>query len=156
MAFSFRDEYPVLGPAATLDENLTTGQVVQGQNAKIPGAWAEIEAPIDAATAVSRVMYTAPYPVQVIGFSVRFSTAGGAAAAVTLEKTPSGTAPGSGTALLTGTVSLTGTVNTNTPGTLIAAATTRTLATGDSLSLVFSGTQTGLVGLAAQIILQKV
>lgn len=156
MAFTFRDEYPVLGPATVLDESLASTTVIQPQPAKIVGAWAENFGPFDAGTAVSRTSFVAAYPVQVIGFLVRFGTAGGAAAAVTLEKDPSGTAIGSGTVLLTAPVALTGTANTNTAGTLIASSTSLSLAKGDSLALVFSGTVTGLVGLNVQVVIQKI
>jgi hypothetical protein len=69
---------------------------------------------------------------------------GGAAAALQLYVTPSGTAPGSGTAQLTGTIDLTATANAVRFGTLIATPTQ--LLRGDSLCYVLTGTITGLVG----------
>jgi hypothetical protein len=72
------------------------------------------------------------------------SVVGGAAAALQLYVTPSGTAPGSGTAQLTGTLDLTATVNAVRFGTSIQAPTQ--LLRGDSLCYVLTGTLTGLVG----------
>src|SRR5579859_5391519 len=110
MAFSFRDDYPILQPGATIDESLTSAAfgVAQPVLPKIVGSWAENFGPFAAATATSSVVYIAPYPVVVIGFVLRFGTAS-SSGTVNLEKTPSGTAVGSGTVLLTGTVSTAGT-----------------------------------------------
>jgi hypothetical protein len=76
--------------------------------------------------------------------SENHSIVGGAAAALQLYVTPSGTAPGSGTAQLTGTVDLTATANAVRFGTLITTPTP--LLRGDSLCYALTGTLTGLVG----------
>ena len=152
MAYSFRDEFPVLGPSTTLDDPVTASNALP----KVVGSFAISIPSLAAASAVSDAIWVAPYAVQVIGVRVRFRVAGGAAAAVTVEKTPSATAPGSGTALLTATLALTGAANTNASGTLLTNSNTLQLAAGDALSYVLSGTLTGLAGLAVTITLQKV
>src|SRR5579859_5492611 len=65
MAFSFRDDYPILQPGATIDESLTSAAfgVAQPVLPKIVGSWAENFGPFAAATATSSVVYIAPYPI---------------------------------------------------------------------------------------------
>lgn len=66
----------------------------------------------------------------------------GGAATVTIYKAPSGTAPASGTALHSGTFNMVGTINTNQTLTL----TTTTVAAGESVWAVFTGTATSAIG----------
>ena len=66
----------------------------------------------------------------------------GGAATFTIYKAPSGTAPASGTALHSGTFNMVGTINTDQTLTL----TTTTLAAGESIWAVPTGTATSAVG----------
>lgn len=66
----------------------------------------------------------------------------GGAATVAIWKAPSGTAPISGTALHSGTFNMVGTINTDQTLTL----TTTTVAAGESVWAVFTGTATSAIG----------
>jgi hypothetical protein len=66
----------------------------------------------------------------------------GGAATVALWKAPSGTAPISGTALHSGTFNMVGTIHTDQTLTL----TTTTLAAGEAIWAVFTGTATSAIG----------
>lgn len=90
---------------------------------------------------------------QVLGASVRFTTAGGTSATAQVELAASGTAPGSGTNQLSAGMSLTGSANTAVNGTLIATPTVA--AAGASLNLVPGGTMAGLVGMVVTIVLLR-
>lgn len=90
---------------------------------------------------------------KVIAASASFATAGGASCAVTVEVCTGTQAPGSGTAQLTGALSLTGTANTAVNGTIIGSPTT--IAAGNRVGLVFSGTNTGLVNCVVNVVLQR-
>lgn len=151
MAFSFRDENEVQGANSFYDDPLSPN----GIPARQVGVWGENEGPIDAAQAVSRAVFIAPYQCMVVGVKVVFGTAGGAGATVTVEKLTGTQAPGGGTALLTAPLSLTGAANTVANGTLITNQSSLTANAGDRYGLVFAGTQTGLVGLVVNILLQK-
>lgn len=110
-----------------------------------------IEIPITfTATDISRRVFIALRACRVKSARSAFATAS-SSGTWTVEKTPSGTAPGSGTALLTGAVALSGTANTTVAGTLIATQASLTLAAGDALSIVIAGTMTNLVGGMATI-----
>ena len=78
--------------------------------------------------------------------SVVFTVAGGAAAAVTVEKLTGTQAAGAGTALLTAVMILTGAANTVVNGTPIATVASISFAAGDRIGVVLSGTLTGLAG----------
>lgn len=153
MAFTFIGENEVAGANSYILDPLSP----VGNPAKQVGVWAETVSFIDAAGAVANhgVVYIAPYAVQLIGFQLIYGVAS-SSGTVTVEKLTGTTAPGSGTALLTGTVTTSTTANTVKPGTLIATLSSLQLATGDRFGLVFAGTQTGLVGLAVSLLLQKV
>ena len=151
MAFSFSGENEIAGAASFILDPLSPA----GVPARELGVYSESISPIDAASAVSRSIFIAPYAMRLIGVQAVFGTAGGAAAAVTVEKLTGTTAPAGGTALLTATLSLTGAANTVASGTLVSTAASLTLAAGDRLGLVFSGTQTGLVGLVVSLQVQK-
>lgn len=66
----------------------------------------------------------------------------GGAATATIYKAASGTAPASGTALHSGTFNLVGTINTDQTLTL----TTTTVAAGESIWVVYTGTATSAIG----------
>jgi hypothetical protein len=71
----------------------------------------------------------------------------------TITKDVSGTAPGGGTALLT-TPILTTVANTPVAGTLISTVATLTLAAGDRLSFLTSGTIGSAAGLTMSVLLE--
>lgn len=83
---------------------------------------------------------------QVVKINEVHSVVGGGSAAVTVKKCTGTTAPASGTAMHASAIDLTATINTNISPTLVATTSTLTLAAGDKVSLDFSGTLTGLVG----------
>lgn len=69
----------------------------------------------------------------------------GGAATIALWKAPSGTAPTSGTALHSGTGNMVGTINTD----QILTLTVPTVAAGESIWAVFTGTATSAIGAIA-------
>lgn len=91
---------------------------------------------------------------KVVGASVVFTTAGGAAAAVTVEVATGTQAIGAGTAQLTAPMVLTGAANTVVNGTVIASPTTITA--GARINLIFSGTVTALAGATVIVTIQRV
>lgn len=87
------------------------------------------------------------------------AVAGGASAAVDVVKCASGTLPSAGVSVLLTSFDLTATAGvprtrTKSANTLSATAARRQLAPGDSLALNYSGTLTGLLGVAVQVILK--
>ncbi len=108
----------------------------------------------DAAQAVNRSISIARIAQKLVGANIVFGTAS-SSGTVTLEKLTGTTAPGSGTVLFTGTLSTAGTANTVLAGTLSATPTDLVFAVGDRLGAVFSGTETGLVGLVIEYAFQK-
>jgi hypothetical protein len=97
-----------------------------------------------AASAVNSLAMIARQRLLLISASTRFGVAGGAAAALTVVKVPSGTAITAGTAMLDATMALTGTADTNVNGTVHSTLANRILADGDSVCFRLSGTLTGL------------
>lgn len=104
-----------------------------GDGKLIPGSRFEIQFPNLAAAQIPSAFWTAPYPCKVIRAIERHVTVAGQAGTMQIEKTPSGTAPGSGTATLASAFDLTSTANTNV---IIQALSTAAaiLAIGDSIS----------------------
>lgn len=94
------------------------------------------------------IMFTAPVACIVTTVKERHSTAGNDAGAVTvmLKKVPSGTAAGSGTDCLSAGISCKATADTNQSGTLHGTPANYTMAAGDSLAVVLTGTPTALAG----------
>lgn len=155
MAFSFSDEYPVLGPNTTVDDPFGAQNLGQlGPDPKVLGAFFEEVFIAAAANAVTQPVFTAPFPIQFIGVQSRFGTQS-TSGTLQVEKTPSGTASGSGTNLLTGTIALSGTANTVVNGTLVSSSAVQ-LAKGDSISLVFGGTVTGLANEVVTLAFQRI
>jgi hypothetical protein len=101
------------------------------------------------ASDVTRNIFRAHIPMEVIGVFSRHSVAGGSGAAVMIKKVTGTTAPGSGTDILTAAFALTGTANTEQVGTLVATLATLRLAVGDYLAASFAGTLTNLVGMVS-------
>lgn len=97
------------------------------------------------ATDATRRVFIATRPMRIKAVSSEFTTAS-SSGTWTVEKTPSGTAPGSGTVLLSAVIALSGTANTPANGTVLSTIATITLAAGDSISIVVAGTMTNLVG----------
>lgn len=97
---------------------------------------------------VSQGFFVAPFPCLITDITGRVTTAGtdGSAVTFTFRKAPSGTAITSGTALCTGTFNVKGTAATNQQMTLVTNQDTLTLAQGDTVGLVLSGTATSAVG----------
>lgn len=154
----FRGENPVLGStvvdtgaslAVTSADALTVGGTIVPQTEPLIFS-------VPAATqAVNQAIFVAETTYQVAGLKAVWGTAS-SSGTVTIEKLTGTTAPGSGTALLTGTISTAGTANTVTTGTLIATLASLKLAAGDRLGVVFSGTETGLVGLVLNVTLKRI
>lgn len=107
--------------------------------------------------------YTTPFFIaqrayQIIEVTERHETAGTDASAVTvmLKKVPSGTAPGSGTDILSAGMSLKSTANTNQSGTLSQVAGVARITSGESLTLVTTGTLTAVVGVTVSVLLKAI
>jgi hypothetical protein len=100
------------------------------------------------ATVVTQSIFTAPFPCIVTGIQGRPRVAGSDGSAVTFSfyKAPSGTAGASGTLLHDGTYNLKGTADTNQTLTLVTDTSSLTLAAGDSISCVLTGTATAAIG----------
>lgn len=102
------------------------------------------------ATNFGVAFFTAPVACIVLSANERHSTLGtdGSAVTVMLKKVPSGTAAASGTDCLSAALSLKTTNDTNQAGALHATPANYTLAAGDSLALVLTGTPTAVAGVA--------
>lgn len=98
------------------------------------------------ASLVTQTFYTATRAVRVTSISGRVRVAGtGGACTISFFKVPSGTAVGSGTLLHSGSFNLVGAVDTVQTLVLIPGA-GLTLAAGDSIGYVLTGTATSAVG----------
>lgn len=129
-------------------------QVVLGPNGDVISTRTHFAYVLDAATAVTRTGLTARVAFQVTDVAIVFGTAS-ASGTFSIEKLTGTTAPGSGTTMLTGTISTAGTANTVLVGTLTATVATLQLAVGDRIGFVFTGTETGLVGLNIMLSLKR-
>ena len=100
------------------------------------------------ATVVTNAIFTASraYRVKSIIGRPRVIGSDGSAVTFSFYKAPSGTAIGSGTVLHTGSYNLKGTADTNQTLTLSTTVTDVTLAAGDSIGLVLTGTATSAIG----------
>ena len=98
------------------------------------------------ANSVDQNVFIADLPYYVETIREVHSVAGGSSAAVVVKKCTGTTAVASGTALHSTAVDLTATAETVASVTITAATADRKLAAGDRLSLDFSGTLTGLIG----------
>jgi hypothetical protein len=96
---------------------------------------------------VTQTIYTAFRPMRVKAIQGRVRVQGsGGACTLAFFKVPSGTAVGSGVALHSGSYNVVGTVDTNQTLTLSATVSDVTLAAGDSIGYVLTGTPTSAVG----------
>ncbi|MCC5644785.1 hypothetical protein LC607_17935 [Nostoc sp. CHAB 5824] len=120
-----------------------------------------VQCPINS-LCVDQPFFVADGAYLVTGISYVHSTAGSDGSAVNLQITKdTGTAaPGAGTDLLTNNTNAgfdcKGTANTVQTGALVATEATRTLASGDRLSLDFAGTVTALAGVVVTVSLRRV
>ncbi|MCC5636318.1 hypothetical protein LC593_10700 [Nostoc sp. CHAB 5844] len=111
---------------------------------------------------VDQAFWVADGTYLVTGISYVHSTAGNDAGAVNLQvsKDTATQAPGAGVDLLTNNSNAgfdcKGTANTVQAGALVAADATRTLVSGDRLSLDFAGTVTSLAGVVVTVSLRRV
>jgi hypothetical protein len=112
-----------------------------------------------AATAANYgIFYVADRALILTAFTERHEVAGSDGGAVTLmlAKVPSGTAKGAGTDMLAAGVNLKAAADTNQAGALHATPANYTLAAGDALALVPSGTLTAVAGVTARAVLKRV
>ena len=111
---------------------------------------------------VDQAFWTADGTYFVTGISYVHSTAGNDASAVNLQvsKDTGTQAPGAGVDLLTNNTNAgfdcKGTANTVQAGALVTGDATRTLVSGDRLSLDFAGTVTALAGVVVTVSLRRV
>jgi len=99
------------------------------------------------ASLVTQKVFVAPFPCIVTGIVGVPRVAGsGGACTVQFWKAASGVAVASGTLLHSGTYDLVGTADINQDLTLVGSQTARTLAAGDSIGYVLTGTATSAVG----------
>ena len=111
------------------------------------GAIILASAPVNAATPATTVFFVATRAcqVQAITYAVETSGTGGACTLV-VKKAPSATALASGTTLHSGTGNVAGTAATNQSLTLSTTTGVPTLAAGDRLGIIVTGTATSAVG----------
>jgi hypothetical protein len=105
------------------------------------------------AASVDKWVFIADRAYEVTGISEIHSVVGGASAAVKFRKVTDATAPGAAAGatvkeLATAAFDLTATINTTQDATLSATPADYRLAAGDKIGADFSGTLTGLVGVA--------
>lgn len=107
-----------------------------------------------AAADVGSIFWTAPVACKFIRATERHVTIAGQPGTMSIEKVPSGTAPGSGTVVTASAIDLQGTANTNqtaqgkTDGSQLLAA-------GDSLALkLASGAATSLAGASMTVVVE--
>jgi len=125
-----------------------------GDEKFIPGSRSIVAFPTFVAADVAKIFFTAPYPCKIVRAYERHTTVAGQAGTLTLEKVPSGTAPGSGTAAMATTVDLTAAINTNQTITALTTA-AAILAAGDSIALkVASGAATSLAGASLTAVIE--
>lgn len=120
----------------------------------IPGSRFTIHFPGLAAANIPMPVWTAPYPCKVVRAIERHITVAGQAGTMQVEKTPSGTVPGSGTNLLASAFDLTSVANTNVIISALATAAAQLVA-GDSISTdLNSGAATSYAGGALTIVME--
>jgi hypothetical protein len=108
------------------------------------------------ANSVDENVFIAPFACKLVRAQEAHSVVGGAGAQVDVKKCTGTTAPASGTSMLGSVFDLTSgvAVNTVTDKTLATSSSTLTLAAGDRVSLDFTGTLTGLVGVVTLTFVQ--
>lgn len=162
METSNKDEqYNLPSQVESADTNRTFNDLTIRKNRGFFGVTLPVMTRVEGATAQTAANFTTPFfianrPYQILEVIERHETAGtdGSAVTVMVKKTLSGTAPASGTDILTAGLSLKATANTNQSGVISRAA--DTLAYGDSLTLVSTGTLTNLVGVTVYVLLKAI
>lgn len=133
--------------------NTTNGELTayDGTNWRMLNGYHMVSYPILAAS-VDTPFFIAHRAFVVVSAKEIHSVVGSTSAAVAIKKCTGTTVPASGTNIATGSFDLTATINTTQTLTLSATAADYTLAAGDKLSLDFSGTLTGLVGVVTVVL----
>jgi hypothetical protein len=111
-----------------------------------------------AATAAnwSAPFFIANRTYEVISVTERHEVAGTVGTpTVMLKKVPSGTAPAAGTYVLSSGISLSATANVNQSGSIIQTS-VRRITSGESLSLVTTGTLTSVAGVTVSVLLKAI
>jgi len=100
------------------------------------------------AALITQPIWVAPWPCIVTHIVGRPIVAGtnGSAVSLSFYKAPSGTAVGSGTLLHTGSYNMKGTIDTNQTLELATNSDSITLAAGDCIGYVLTGTATAAIG----------
>ena len=139
MAFSFKDEYPVLGSAASVDTD-DFGAL------KVPDRYIVVGQRVDAATATSGNYFVAPEGLTLIAAYETHDHIGGSGNTLGVYTAASGTAMSSGTALLASNFDLNGVAAaTVKQGTLTATVGDRSIPAGNQVGWKMAGTATALV-----------
>jgi hypothetical protein len=137
--------------AVTTADKLTVGGKI------IPQTFLITRAIFDGATtAAFDSVVSVPVACKLVSASIRYQTASSAAETLMAKKVPSGTAKASGTDMLSAGMALNGTADTNVAGSLHATAGNYTLAAGDGVGFVASGTPTALDGVGITLEFQRV
>lgn len=142
------------GVTATMAElnlaaaGLTAGKFVVGEKFIV-------NIPLFSAAGIALPLFIAPAACEVIEARENHVTVCDAADTMTLEKVPSGTAPGGGTVVLIGNFTLNSTANTLVTVACHGTAGTRQLAAGNALMAKFvSGDGTNYAGAALTVVLK--
>ncbi len=165
MAFSFREEYPVLGSSAKVDMTGSASGSGPAQLTLLPKIQAFEFVQINnlSASSASQTAFVAPAATfgtyQLVDVTVTFGTAS-SSGTLQVEKATGTQAIAGGTNLLQATLSLAGTANTPVEATGSSAPLTNTntltMAAGDRLNLIFGGTLTSLANCSVVITLARV
>ncbi len=109
---------------------------------------------------VAQTFFVADRACRVVSIVFRHATAAGAAANLQVFKDGTMTSPGSGTALLTNNTNagfdLNGSINSMQTGVLSATPANLVLASGDALSVAFTGTLGSSAGVTVSVILAPI
>lgn len=138
----------------TIDGPLKIRGSRQASATKIPETFfVHFQIPVGAAAADYDGVLPMPIACRVIGVTERHQTAANDAGGVTLmvKGVPSGTAKAAGTDVLSAGINLKAAADTNQAGALHATVANRTLAAGDGLALVPTGTLTTLDGVGVTV-----
>jgi len=129
-------------------DGITAGMYIKGQQFTIsPSRFAAAD--------IGSPFWIAPAACEVVEARETHVTVCDAADTITVEKTPSGTAPGSGTVVLIGNFTLNSTANTPVTVACHGTAATRQLAAGDSLNTKFvSGDGTNYAKAVLEVVLK--
>lgn len=147
--------------------NTKIDQLTINKNEGFYGVTKPVMVRIPDTTAATAANYTTPFFIadrsyEILSATERHEVAGsdGSAVTLTVEKVPSGTAPGSGTVVLASTFNLKGTANTNQEVSVLqtysGSVPIRRLSRGDALCLKTSGTLTAVDGVCVSVLLRSI